>query len=147
MCDAGRAVLSFAHALRSGARRVVTWPNLGPFDFPDLDVCLRLVDRSDHSGEVFLSRAKALVQPETTHPKEFRRALHLQPPSAFIALAGSPCARPRVPDCFRIAALMPLVAASWAIFLDHSGAGRNHFASRFCLELRLSTSRQLRAPW
>ncbi|CAK0794089.1 unnamed protein product, partial [Prorocentrum cordatum] len=37
---------------------VVNCPRLGPFDFADLDICLRLVDRCESSNAVFLSRAQ-----------------------------------------------------------------------------------------
>jgi len=53
-------------------RKAVTWPNLGTFDFTDLDICLRLVDRRQEDSEVFLSRIQNLVEDENTAPKDFR---------------------------------------------------------------------------
>lgn len=56
-------------------RKVVNCPQLGPFDFADLDVCLRLVDRDEASNEVFLTRARSLVEDEATAPKDLRPLL------------------------------------------------------------------------
>jgi len=56
-------------------RKVVNWPQLGQFDFADLDICLRLVDRQEQGNEVFLTRARAIVEDETTAPKDLRSLL------------------------------------------------------------------------
>eukprot|EP00929_Paragymnodinium_shiwhaense_P073821 TRINITY_DN37715_c0_g1_i1.p1 TRINITY_DN37715_c0_g1~~TRINITY_DN37715_c0_g1_i1.p1 ORF type:complete len:2022 (-),score=662.37 TRINITY_DN37715_c0_g1_i1:112-6177(-) len=56
-------------------RKVIQWPNLGPFDFTDLEICLRLVDREEKGSEVFLSRAKALVEDKSVAPKNLRSLL------------------------------------------------------------------------
>merc|ERR1719162_968678 len=60
-------------------RKVAMWPALGLFDFADLDICLRLVDRKESTSEAFLSRAKALVEDENLAPHELRSLLtHLE---------------------------------------------------------------------
>jgi len=62
-------------------KKVVSWPRLGPFDFADLDVCLRLVDREEESGSnaVFLSRALALVEDPQIAPQDLKGVLsHLE---------------------------------------------------------------------
>jgi len=56
-------------------RKVLGWQNLGPFDFADLDICLRFVDRGGSGSEVFLSRAEALVQDVTTAPRDLKPLL------------------------------------------------------------------------
>jgi len=69
---------------------VVDWPQLGPFDFADLDICLRLVDRGGVGSDVFLSRALALVQEEGTAPKEFRSLLsHVETMLFFLKYSAS----------------------------------------------------------
>jgi len=60
---------------RAIVRKVVMWPQLGQFDFTDLEICLRLVDRAEVGSEVFLSRARAIVEDETTAPKDLRPLL------------------------------------------------------------------------
>ncbi|CAK0853073.1 unnamed protein product [Prorocentrum cordatum] len=60
---------------RAIIRKVVTCSNLGPFDFVDLDICLRLVDRASLGSEAFLSRARALVEDENNSPKDLRPLL------------------------------------------------------------------------
>merc|ERR1740130_23650 len=60
-------------------RKVASWPALGLFDFADLDICLRLVDRKESTSEAFLSRAKVLVEDEKLPPHELRPLLtHLE---------------------------------------------------------------------
>jgi len=60
-------------------RKVAMWPALGLFDFADLDICLRLVDRKEQGSEAFLSRARALVEDENRAPHELRPLLtHLE---------------------------------------------------------------------
>lgn len=60
-------------------RKVAFWPSLGLFDFADLDICLRLVDRKESTSEAFLSRAKVLVEDENLAPHELRPLLsHLE---------------------------------------------------------------------
>eukprot|EP00930_Biecheleria_cincta_P042334 TRINITY_DN29121_c0_g1_i1.p1 TRINITY_DN29121_c0_g1~~TRINITY_DN29121_c0_g1_i1.p1 ORF type:complete len:1577 (+),score=242.18 TRINITY_DN29121_c0_g1_i1:81-4811(+) len=56
-------------------RRVVNCPQLGPFDFADLDICLHLVDRVESRNDVFLLRAQALIEDKNTAPKDFRSLL------------------------------------------------------------------------
>jgi len=56
-------------------RKVVTCPALGTFDFADLDICLRLVDREESVNEVFLTRAMALVEDPNTAIKDLRALL------------------------------------------------------------------------
>jgi len=56
-------------------RKVVTWPQLGAFDFTDLEICMRLVDRTEFGSEVFLSRARSIVEDESTAPKDLRPLL------------------------------------------------------------------------
>lgn len=56
-------------------RKVVNWPQLGPFDFADLDICLHLVDRGESSTDIFLLRAQALIEDKNTGPKDFRPLL------------------------------------------------------------------------
>jgi len=56
-------------------RKVVMCPRLGPFDFTDLDICLRLVDRPEGTSDVFLARAQAVVEDEETAPKDLRPML------------------------------------------------------------------------
>eukprot|EP00931_Biecheleriopsis_adriatica_P045170 TRINITY_DN25892_c0_g1_i2.p1 TRINITY_DN25892_c0_g1~~TRINITY_DN25892_c0_g1_i2.p1 ORF type:complete len:1704 (-),score=338.00 TRINITY_DN25892_c0_g1_i2:137-5248(-) len=70
-----RATAHCNNVQRSIVRKVVFWPQLGPFDFADLDICLHLVDRRDSANDVFLSRAQALVEDDSTAPKEFRSLL------------------------------------------------------------------------
>lgn len=60
---------------RSIIRKVITWPQLGPFDFADLDICLRLVDRGGAGSDIFLSRAQSLVDDASTAPKDLRPLL------------------------------------------------------------------------
>jgi len=65
------------HVQRLIVRKTVMWRQLGPFDFADLDICLRLVDREGSSA--FLSRAEALVEDERTAPSQLRPLLsHLE---------------------------------------------------------------------
>jgi len=56
-------------------RKVITWSQLGPFDFTDLEICMRLVDRAEFGSEVFLSRARTIVEDETSAPKDLRPLL------------------------------------------------------------------------
>eukprot|EP00928_Gymnodinium_smaydae_P063628 TRINITY_DN47149_c0_g1_i1.p1 TRINITY_DN47149_c0_g1~~TRINITY_DN47149_c0_g1_i1.p1 ORF type:complete len:1550 (+),score=417.94 TRINITY_DN47149_c0_g1_i1:130-4779(+) len=70
-----RAMLNSNAVQKAIVRKVVACPNLGPFDFADLDICLRLVDREETGNEVFLSRARAVVEDETTAPKELKSML------------------------------------------------------------------------
>lgn len=50
--------------------RVVAERHLGPFDFADLDICLRLVDRPASGNEIFFARARAIVSDDSAIPKE-----------------------------------------------------------------------------
>jgi len=72
-------------------RKVATWPQLGPFDFVDLDVCLRLVDRGPGpASDVFLSRAHAIVQDEATAPKDLKGLLsHIETMLFFLKYVKS----------------------------------------------------------
>eukprot|EP00929_Paragymnodinium_shiwhaense_P000642 TRINITY_DN10088_c0_g1_i3.p1 TRINITY_DN10088_c0_g1~~TRINITY_DN10088_c0_g1_i3.p1 ORF type:complete len:1644 (-),score=470.94 TRINITY_DN10088_c0_g1_i3:125-5056(-) len=67
-------------------RKAVLWPQLGSFDFADLDICLRLVDREN--CDAFLSRAKALVQDESTAPQDLKPLLaHIETMLFFLKYA------------------------------------------------------------
>mmetsp|Transcript_77595 Transcript_77595/g.225181 ORF Transcript_77595/g.225181 Transcript_77595/m.225181 type:complete len:1855 (+) Transcript_77595:102-5666(+) len=71
-------------------RKVVHSPNLGPFDFTDLDICLRLVDRTESDSRVFLSRVLALVDNEKTEVKDLRSLLsHVETMLFFLKYAKS----------------------------------------------------------
>jgi len=76
------------HVQRLIVRKAVTCPQLGPFDFADLDICLRLVDRD--GSEVFLSRARALVEDDRTAPQQLRPLLsHLETMLFFLKYTTS----------------------------------------------------------
>jgi len=67
-------------------QKVVTWPHLGAFDFADMDICLRLVDREN--CEAFLSRAKQLVENESTAPQDLKpRLSHIETMLFFLKYA------------------------------------------------------------
>lgn len=70
-----RAMLNSNAVQQAMVRKVVTWPDLGPFDFADLDICLRLVDREARGNEIFLSRAQAVVDDEACAPKDLKSTL------------------------------------------------------------------------
>jgi len=68
--------MSYSNAVqRMMVRKVVMCPRLGPFDFTDLDICLRLVDRAEGTSDVFLHRAQAVVEDDDTAPKDLRPML------------------------------------------------------------------------
>eukprot|EP00403_Amphidinium_massartii_P021214 CAMPEP_0178402572 /NCGR_PEP_ID=MMETSP0689_2-20121128/16912_1 /TAXON_ID=160604 /ORGANISM="Amphidinium massartii, Strain CS-259" /LENGTH=1582 /DNA_ID=CAMNT_0020023479 /DNA_START=98 /DNA_END=4843 /DNA_ORIENTATION=+ len=68
-------------------RRVVTWPHLGAFDFADLDICLRLVDKEGCPS--FLSRARSLVERETVAPQDLKPLLsHIETMLFFLKYTG-----------------------------------------------------------
>lgn len=71
--------------------KVMNCPQLGPFDFADLDVCLRLVDRSEGGpNQVFLSRASVLVEDQKVAPKDLKGLLgHLETMLFFLKYAKS----------------------------------------------------------
>jgi len=71
-------------------RKVVKWPHLGPFDFADLDICLRLVDRQGCGSEAFLSRARDLVENEDISPLEMKPLLaHIETMLFFLKYTTS----------------------------------------------------------
>lgn len=72
-------------------QKVMRCQQLGPFDFTDLDICLRLVDRAeDGVNQVFLSRAKVLVEDEKVAPKDLKGLLaHLETMLFFLKYAKS----------------------------------------------------------
>lgn len=72
-------------------RKVIFWPQLGSFDFADLDICLRLVDRPESGHhQVFLSRAKVLVENQSVAPKDFKGLLgHIETMLFFLKYAKS----------------------------------------------------------
>eukprot|EP00929_Paragymnodinium_shiwhaense_P059818 TRINITY_DN29929_c5_g1_i1.p1 TRINITY_DN29929_c5_g1~~TRINITY_DN29929_c5_g1_i1.p1 ORF type:complete len:1527 (-),score=324.40 TRINITY_DN29929_c5_g1_i1:107-4687(-) len=76
---------------KSIVRKAVTWPQMGSFDFADLDICLRLVDRAQAgSNQVFLSRAQALVDDERTPPQQLKSLLgHLETMLFFLRYASN----------------------------------------------------------
>lgn len=69
--------------------KILSCSQLGPFDFADLDGCLRRVDREESgSHEVFLSRARAVVEDETTAPKDLKGLLsHIETMLFFLKYA------------------------------------------------------------
>lgn len=70
-------------------RKVVMWPQLGSFDFADLDICLRLVDRGE-GCEAFLSRARDLVENNSTTPQELKGLLsHIETMLFFLKYTTS----------------------------------------------------------
>jgi hypothetical protein len=83
-----RAMLHPNEVQRLIVRKAATWPQLGSFDFADLDICLRLVDRE--GCDAFLSRAKALVQNEKTAPQDLKPLLsHIQTMLFFLKYTTS----------------------------------------------------------
>jgi len=72
-------------------QKVMSCQQLGPFDFADLDICLRLVDRSEGGpNQVFLSRATVLVQDEKVAPKDLKGLLaHIETMLFFLKYAKS----------------------------------------------------------
>lgn len=72
-------------------RKVMNCPQLGPFDFADLDICLRLVDRTEGgANQVFLSRATVLVEDEKVAPKDLKGLLaHIETMLFFLKYAKS----------------------------------------------------------
>jgi len=83
-----RAMAHPNHVQTLIVRKAATWPQLGAFDFADLDICLRLVDRE--GSEVFLSRASALVEDERTAPQKLRPLLsHLETMLFFLKYTTS----------------------------------------------------------
>ncbi|CAK0828442.1 unnamed protein product [Prorocentrum cordatum] len=71
-------------------QKVVNCPRLGAFDFADLDICLRLVDRCESSNTVFLSRAQAIIEEPSTEPKDMRALLsHVETMLFFLKYAAS----------------------------------------------------------
>eukprot|EP00439_Symbiodinium_sp_Y106_P049190 s1874_g6.t1 len=77
--------------LQGQCQAVMRCQQLGPFDFTDLDICLRLVDRAeDGVNQVFLSRAKVLVEDEKVAPKDLKGLLaHLETMLFFLKYAKS----------------------------------------------------------
>lgn len=68
--------------------KVVTCPQFGAFLFVDMDICLRLVDRSEDGNDIFLSRAQALVEDKKTTPKDLKPLLaHLETMLFFLKYA------------------------------------------------------------
>ncbi|CAE8696196.1 unnamed protein product, partial [Polarella glacialis] len=72
-------------------RKVMNCRQLGPFDFADLDMCLQLIDRHEGGAhQVFLSRAKALVEDEAVAPKDLKALLsHIETMLFFLKYAKS----------------------------------------------------------
>jgi len=60
---------------RAIINKVCMCPQLGSFDFVDMDVCLRLVDRSEEGAEVFLNRALMIVEDPKNQPKDLKPLL------------------------------------------------------------------------
>eukprot|EP00928_Gymnodinium_smaydae_P034972 TRINITY_DN2467_c0_g3_i1.p1 TRINITY_DN2467_c0_g3~~TRINITY_DN2467_c0_g3_i1.p1 ORF type:complete len:1653 (+),score=416.81 TRINITY_DN2467_c0_g3_i1:99-5057(+) len=76
------------HVQRLIIRKAMRCSQLGAFDFADLDICLRLVDRE--GSEVFLSRAKALVDDDGIAPQRLRPLLaHLETMLFFLKYTTS----------------------------------------------------------
>lgn len=86
-----RAMCHSNNAQRAVVNKVVKCSKLGPFDFTDLDICLRLIDRSESgNAEVFLSRALQLVEDPTTVPKDLKMLLsHVETMLFFLKYACS----------------------------------------------------------
>jgi hypothetical protein len=75
---------------RAMIRKVAIEKNLGTFDFADLDICLRLVDRGDVGNEVLLTRALAIVEDESTSAKDMKPLLaHLETMLFFLKYTKS----------------------------------------------------------
>mmetsp|Transcript_16583 Transcript_16583/g.30742 ORF Transcript_16583/g.30742 Transcript_16583/m.30742 type:complete len:1467 (+) Transcript_16583:61-4461(+) len=85
------AAMSFPNSVqRSIVTKVVTWKALGAFQFVDLDICLRLVDRNEDGNNIFLSRARTIVEDEKTEPKNLKPLLaHIETMLFFLKYAKS----------------------------------------------------------
>jgi len=70
-----KAMLNSNNVQKAIIKKVCMCPQLGSFDFVDMDVCLRLVDRSEEGAEVFLSRALMIVEDPKNQPKDLKPLL------------------------------------------------------------------------
>jgi len=85
-----RAFLNSNNVQKKIIENVIGCSDLGPFDFADLDICMRLVDREPVGSEIFLSRAQAVVDDKTTKPKDLRATLsHIETMLFFLKYTKS----------------------------------------------------------